>query len=441
MFAYTAGADHAWDARLLRWDVLGSLGHVEGLLKSRILSARQHQRLQRGLRAALRAVDGGELRLRPEHEDVHTAVEHWVTRSVGRIGEMVHTGRSRNDQVACDVRLYLKDALLTLHAAGRGLVDGLLAFAQRERGTLWPGYTHTRRAMPSSALLWSGAIAEGLLLTLESLPALWSQVDRSPLGSAAGYGVPLPLNREATARALGFGGMDHLVTSSQNSRGRIEAGAVFWCVQLGQDLSRFSSDVILLSTEEFGFLQLPVEFVTGSSIMPHKRNPDVLELTRARVALVEGDLAGILALRSRLTSGYHRDFQLLKEPLIRSVDRTHEMLVMISRMIPLLATDSRRSVAALSGGVLATDEVMRRVEEGVPFRSAYQSVSADLKAGTRFPVPRARDLVARRSSTGSLGSPGLVELRRRSRAALQWEKRERIRFDRAMERLSGRRRR
>jgi argininosuccinate lyase len=437
VLAYTAGPDQTWDGRLLRWDVLGSLGHVSGLAASGLLSPGQHRTLARGLRSALRAVERGDLRLAAGDEDAHTAVENWLVRRLGRVGEMVHTGRSRNDQVACDLRLYLKDRLLNLEGAGREVVNELLAFAAREQRTLWPGYTHTRRAMPSSAGLWSAGIAEGLLDTLETLPALWIQLDRSPLGSAAGYGVPLPLNREATAKALGFSGIDQLVTSTQNSRGKLEASIVFWCVQLGHDLSRFASDVILLSGDEFGYLELPADFVTGSSIMPHKRNPDVFELTRARVSLLEGDLAAILALRGKLTSGYHRDYQLLKGPLMQGLDRTEEMLRILARVIPGLTVNPRRALAAVGGDVLATDEVMRRVEQGVPFRSAYRAVATALKSGENFPSPSPAEIIARRKSTGGLGNPGLKVLRARNRALERWENRERTRFERTLGRLAG----
>jgi argininosuccinate lyase len=437
-FAFTARSDHPWDARLLRWDLLGSLGHVEGLAASRILTDGEHRRLRAALRAGLRAVASGKLGLGRNDEDVHTAVENWLTRKYGAIGEMVHTGRSRNDQVCCDLRLYLKDRLLAVHSAGRTLADTLLEFARRERSSLWPGYTHTRRAMPSSAALWAGGLAEGLLNTLETLPSLWVQVDRSPLGSAAGYGVPLPLRREAAARALGFGGIDQVVTTPQTGRGKIEAAALFWCVQLGHDVSRFASDVILYSADEFGLLQLPAAAVTGSSIMPHKRNPDVFELARGRMAALEGDLAAILAIRGGLEGGYHRDYQLFKEPLMRGLERTEETLALLGAMVPGLGVNRARARAALAGDALATDEVMRRVENGERFRSAYRAVAAGLKRGERFISPSAADLVGRRRSTGGLGNPGLAVLTRRSRALRRWENGERKRFDRAIARLAGR---
>ena len=407
MFAYTSGDDRPWDARLLRWDVLGSLGHIETLRASGLLTPREHARLRAGLRAALVEVEAGRLRVGPTQEDVHTAIEDWLTRRLPGIGERLHTGRSRNDQVATDLRLLLKDRLLGLHAGALDVAEALLAFASRHRPVLWPGYTHQRRAMPSSVGLWAGAYAEGVLDTAEALAGLWPVVDRSPLGSAAGYGVPLPLKRETAARALGFAGVDRNVATVQGGRGKVEAAALFWCTQLGHELGRLSQDVILFSAEEYGYLVLPAELATGSSIMPHKRNPDLFELTRAHTAALEGDLVSLLQIKGKLAGGYHRDFQLLKEPLIRGLERTGAMLAIVAAAVPRLEVDRGRSAAALTGGALATDEVMSRVERGRPFRTAYREVAAELAAGREFPPPSAAKLVARRSSTGGIGNLGL----------------------------------
>jgi argininosuccinate lyase len=434
----TAGEDRPWDARLLRWDVLGSLGHIEGLRAAGLLGSNEHARLRAELRRALGAVDQGRFRIGSAHEDVHTAVEDWLTRRLPGLGERLHTGRSRNDQVACDLRLYLKDRLLTLHAVAGDVAAALLAFASRHRWVLLPGYTHQRRAMPSSLGLWAGAYAEGVLDTLESIGPLWRQVDRSPLGSAAGYGVPLPLRRERTARALGFAGLDRNVATVQVGRGKLEAAVLFWCSQLGHEAGRLAQDVILWSAEEFGYLVLPAELATGSSIMPHKRNPDLFELTRGRAAALEADLASVLAIKGRLGSGYHRDFQMLKEPLMRGLDRTAAMLAALARALPLLSVDRRRCAEALDAGALATDEVMRRVEAGEAFRTAYREVKLELDRGRRFQSPSPEAIIARRRTTGGLGDLGLPEARSRQRAAEAWNRRERQRFDAAMRRLAGR---
>jgi argininosuccinate lyase len=433
----TAADDRPWDSRLLPWDILGSLGHIEGLRASGLLSARDHARLRQGLRRALVAAEQGGLALGAEHEDVHTAVEQWLTRRLPGLGERLHTGRSRNDQIACDLRLYLKDRILGLHTGALDLVEALLAFARAHQRVLWPGYTHQRRAMASSVGLWAGAYVEGLLDTIESLPELWTRVDRSPLGTAAGYGVPLPLRREAAAKALGFAGLDRNVATVQGGRGKLEAAVLFWCSQLGHELGRLAQDVILYSSEEFGYLALPAELATGSSIMPQKRNPDLFELTRGRAAALDGDLSAILQLKSKLSSGYHRDFQLLKEPLMRGLDRTESMLASMSAAVPLVAVNRERCAAALAGDALATDEVMRRVEEGSAFRVAYREVAAALRRGEAAASPSSTRIVARRRSTGGLGDLGLSAAATRSRKARRWNRQERGRFDRAMTTLAG----
>ncbi len=440
MLEYTVGDDRVWDARLLRWDVLGSLGHVEGLRASRLLTGADHARLRRGLRAALTAVESGRLAIGPEHEDAHSAVEAWLTRREPGAGERLHTGRSRNDQIACDLRLYLKDRLLLIHGRALDLGAALVGFARRYATALWPGYTHQRRAMPSSAGLWALGYAQGLLDTAEALPALWATLDRSPLGSAAGYGVPLPLRREIAARALGFGTVEHVVTAVQNGRGKLEAAALFWCAQLGHDAGKLAADVALYSADEYGYLVLPPELATGSSIMPHKRNPDLFELSRARAAAVEADLSAIMRIKAGLPGGYHRDFQLLKEPLLRGLQRTEELLGMLAHAVPRLEVDRARGAAALRGGSLATDEVMRRVEAGRPFRVAYREVAAALYDGAEIVPPTHAQLIARRRSTGGVGNPGLKLVAARVRPARGWGDRQRRRFDQAMGALAGRQR-
>ncbi|MGH7591498.1 MAG: lyase family protein [Gemmatimonadales bacterium] len=437
MLAYTVGDDRVWDARLLPWDIYGSLGHLEGLRDAGLVSTGEHRALRRELRSALLAVERGRLRIGVEHEDGHSAVEAWLTRRLGPAGERIHSGRSRNDQVATDLRLFLKDRLLAIHQAGCATAEALARFAARHHTALWPGYTHTRRAMPSSAALWAAAYAEGIVDTLEGLSAIWRRVDRSPLGSAAGYGAPLKIRREVASRALGFKGVEPNVAAVQNGRGKLEAAALFWCTQLGHDLAKFSADVILYSGEEFGLLRLPASLATGSSIMPHKRNPDLFELTRALAAALDGDLFATMAIGCRLTSGYHRDFQLLKEPLLRGLGRMEEMLGMMAHAVEALEVDRVRGRELLEGGALATDEVMRRVESGVPFRRAYRDVAAALKQGESFPPPGAAALIARRRAIGGVWNVGLSALRARIRATARWAATEERRFRAALRRLDG----
>jgi argininosuccinate lyase len=434
---YTAGDDAMWDARLLRWDVLGSLGHVEGLAASGLLSRKGAARLRRALRDALRAVDRGRLRIEAGHEDAHTAVELWITKRVGEDGLRLHMGRSRNDQIACDLRLYIKDRLLGLHGDTSALIGALLAFAARHRTALWPGTTHGRRAMPSSAGAWAAAFADGLLVTLSGLPAVWARVDRSPLGSGAGYGVPLPLDREATARALGFGAVEHMPATVQNGRGKLEAAVLALCSELAHEVSRLACDAIALSAEDTRFLVIPPELCTGSSLMPHKRNPDVFELTRARAALVDTALVATLQLKSKLHGGYNRDVQFLKPPLLGGIDTTADMLQMTASVLPHLVVDRARGLAALDAGTLSTDEALRRAKSGVPFRTAYRDVAAVIARGEDFTRPAPAEILRRRTSTGGLGNLGLATLRERLTRERRWARTARAHFDAAMNRLAG----
>jgi argininosuccinate lyase len=223
----------------------------------------------------------------------------------------------------------------------------------------------------------------------------------------------------------------------QGGRGKLEAAVLFWCTQLGHDVARLCQDIIVFSGDEFGYLTLPADLATGSSIMPHKRNPDLFELTRGRAAAVEGDLLSVLQIKAKLSGGYHRDFQLLKEPLMRGLDRTRGMLEALTHSLPKLGVDRKKSEAALAGGAMATDEVMRRVEAGRPFRSAYREVAAAVVDGKTFASPSSQEIIARRGSTGGIGNLGLSELKKRIRSVGSWNQRERNRFARAMSKLAG----
>ncbi len=441
MIAYTVGDDRETDARLLRWDILGSLGHVEALVGGKIISAAQGDRMRRALRSALKAADAGELVIGPEHEDGHSAVEFWLTERHGDLGARLHAGRSRNDQVTTDIRLWLKDAVLDLHSGMTTLAGELLDFAKQHRRAVWPGYTHQRIAMPSSGGAWAAGYAEQLMDAAEAVAGIWPRLDRSPLGSAAGYGVPLPLDRERSARALGFSDCDQVVTTVQGARGQLEAAVLFWCLEAAHPAAKLSADVILFSAEEFGWLVLPNELSTGSSIMPQKRNPDLFELSRGRAALIEGELAALLALKGGLAGGYHRDFQLIKAPLFRGIDRMREMLAMLATAVPRLGVDAERGRELLRGEVLATDEVMRRVTAGTPFRKAYREVAAAVKQGESMPPLSPERIIGARKSLGGLGNLPLTDLARRNAVLRRWQQRERRRFDTAMHRLAGVRKR
>ncbi len=435
--AFTAAGDRQWDRRLAAWDVLGTLGHVEGLAVIGVLDGDEAAALRRVLREIWRDARRGAFTVTDADEDVHTALERTLVARLGAVGEKVHTGRSRNDQVLVDLRLYCKDRLLELSAAVLDLAAALTAFARRHARVVWPGYTHQRRAMPSTVGLWAGSFAEALLDDLTPLRGALELVDRSPLGSAAGYGVPLPLPRELVAERLGFAAVQGNVAAVQPSRGKLDVVVLGAAWTVAHDLARLAWDVILFSAEEFGFLTIPGELATGSSIMPHKANPDVFELTRGRAGLVGGWLAQAVAVAGSLPSGYHRDLQLMKEPLMRGLDTVGESVDMMRVAVPRLGVDRRACAAAVGGGMLATDEVFRRVREGTPFRQAYREVAESVRGGAAPPALAPAEILGARVSTGAPGNPGLAALGRRIRREQRRAESARARFEAAQRALVG----
>lgn len=434
---YTAADDREWDARLLRWDLLGSIAHAGGLRTAGVLKAAEHARIVRTLRAGLASARAGKLRVTARDEDVHTTVERLLVTRLGATGEKINTGRSRNDQVLLDLRLYTKDALLDVAAAALDAGEALRRFGSRHARVVFPGYTHQRRAMPSTFGVWAAGFAEGLIDDAAAIMASLERLDRSPLGSAAGFGVPLRLPRAAVARALGFAGVQRGVTAVSASRGKLEVVALAALWSLGSTLGKLSWDAILFTSEEFGFLTLPARFATGSSIMPHKRNPDVFELTRAREGVLAGCLSQAIAIAGKLPSGYHRDLQLLKAPLMTATDTSLAMARIVAHVVPSLEVDKTRCAAALDDGVFATDAVYEKVRAGVPFRSAYREVAAAVKRGDAMPRPAAAALLASRREPGGAGDPALAAIGREIRAARRNIAARRRGFDRALARLSG----
>ncbi len=431
--AYTAGEDRALDARLLRWDVLGSLAHAEGLRAAKLLTEREHARLRAALRRALAESDLGRFKIGTHDEDGHTALERRLVGKLGAVGEKIHTGRSRNDQVLAALRLFAKDSILATGIATLDAADAFVAFGRDHRTVLFPGYTHQRRAMPSTVALWASAFAEGLLDSLGPVEAALDLLDRSPLGSAAGYGVPLPHDRARVAKALGF-------ASVQPSRGKTEALAVAALWGIARELSAFSFDVILFTSEEYGYLRLPSRLATGSSIMPQKKNPDLFELTRAREGVLAGCLAEIVAVSGKLPSGYHRDLQFTKGPFLRALDAARGMTERIAGAIPLLEVDRERCALATTGDVLATDAAYALVRDGVPFRSAYRAVAGDVARGDAFVEPTPGEVLNARRRPGEAGDPALGPLAREIASARRKWTARRAKFDRALTLLAGKKR-
>ena len=373
---YTAGEDHLLDARLVPYDVRGSIAHAGMLHGAGLLSAEDLEATRQGLETLAAEHAAGAWRIELADEDAHTALESRLTARIGEAGARLHLGRSRNDQVLTALRLYLKDEVELLRAGTLEVAGALDALAAREAETPLPGYTHLQPAMPSSVPLWAGGFAAELRDDAEGLKASLRRLDKNPLGSAAGYGVPLlPIDRETTRASLGFGEVQEPVTAVQLSRGKAEAQVLFEIVLLLQDLGRLAADLVLFSMRELGFVTLPAEMTTGSSIMPQKRNPDVFELVRGRSATAVACLVEVLGITAKLPSGYHRDLQLLKAPLFRGIDLARETLAV---MAPALAgVRFEREKIALEPGLFAAEAAYRLVlEEGIPFREAYRRVAS-----------------------------------------------------------------
>jgi argininosuccinate lyase len=375
---YTAGEDYALDERLVRYDIVASIAHVEMLHAQKLVSAADLQVIRAGLTALGEEHGRGDWHISLEDEDGQTALEKRLTERIGAAGGRVHLGRSRNDQVLTAIRLYLRDAIEELATGAVHVVDALDRLAAREANTVLPGYTHMQQAMPSSVALWSGGFATEIRDDAEGLRQVQRRVGKSPLGSAAGYGTPgLPLDRGATRDKLGFEVTQEPVTAVQLSRGKAESQLLFEITLLVQDLGRFAADVLLFYTQEFAFLELPDAFTTGSSIMPQKRNPDVFELIRGRSATALGCLTEALGIFAKLPSGYQRDLQLLKFPLFRSIDVALQTLDILPPAID--AMKFRPDRIELDPAIHAAEEANRLVvAEGIPFREAYRRVGAKL---------------------------------------------------------------
>ena len=376
---YTAGEDHELDARLVPYDVRGSIAHAEMLAAQELISREDCHAICDGLRALQKSFEAGEWQITLEDEDVHTALESRLTQNIGEAGGRLHLGRSRNDQVLTALRLYLRDAALDLAGRVEHLRASLAHLAERQGDVELPGYTHMQHAMPSSVELWCEGFNEGFGDAIAGLRAVDRRINKNPLGSAAGYGTPgLPLDREYTTKRLGFDETQAPVTAAQLSRGKAESALLFEIALLLQDLSRMASDLLLFYTQEFAYISLAPEVTTGSSIMPQKRNPDVLELLRASSATAHACLDEALMITAKLPSGYHRDLQRLKPPVFRAIDLAIDSVDIMAYLLEGL--EFRPDNIELDEGIFATAEAYRLVtEEGLPFREAYRKVAEKYK--------------------------------------------------------------
>lgn len=406
---FLAGEDIRLDAALFPFDIRATMAHVRGLERIGILDAAESGQLCTLLERLDTEFQAGRFDLDERFEDGHSAIEFFLTEHAGAAGEKVHTGRSRNDQVLAASRLYIKHATERLAQLDRDVGTACLDRAEADAGLPMPGYTHLQRAVPSSVGMWLGGFAEAFADDLDFARAVVGIIDCSPLGTAAGYGVNLPLDRDGVAAELGFSRLQINPVNAQLSRGKFEVMALQAASHALHDVRRLAWDLSLFTTAEFGFVSLPPEYATGSSIMPNKRNPDVIELLRGRAAAVDAAIHEVQAIVA-LPSGYHRDLQLVKGPMIRGIHAALQALAIVPGLVCALRFDEQRMRDAISDDMFLTDAAIELAVRGEPFRRAYRKV---LERPESRPAARPEDSLARRVSPGASGDLRLDQIRRR----------------------------
>ncbi len=383
---FTVGRDTEMDLRLAQADVLGSIAHITMLESVGLLTKSELDMLLPELREIYKIADRGEFIIEEGVEDVHSQVELMLTRKVGDAGKKIHSGRSRNDQVLVDLKLYTRHQIHELAQAIDELFKTLISQSERHKNVLLPGYTHLQIAMPSSFGLWFGAYAESLTDDMQLLLAAWKICNRNPLGSAAGYGSSFPLNRQMTTDLLGFDGMNHNVVFAQMGRGKMERSVAYAMAAIAGTISKLAFDACLFSSQNFGFVKLNDKYTTGSSIMPHKKNPDVFELTRAKCNRIQALPNDILLITNNLPSGYFRDLQIIKEVFLPAFDDLLACIYMTTNMMREISVNEEILKDPRYDLIFSVEEVNRLVlEEDIPFRDAYKKVGLEIEEGKFTP--------------------------------------------------------
>ena len=382
---FTVGKDREMDLYLAKYDVLGSMAHITMLESIGLLTKEELNVLLAELRNIYAVADRGEFIIEEGIEDVHSQVELMLTRRLGDMGKKIHSGRSRNDQVLLDLKLFTRSQIQELVELVSGLFDVLISQSNRYKDVLLPGYTHLQVAMPSSFGLWFGAYAESLVDDLQLMQAAYRICNRNPLGSAAGYGSSFPLNRQMTTDLLGFDSLDYNVVYAQMGRGKMERTVAFAMAGIADTLSKLAFDACMFNSQNFGFIKLPDQFTTGSSIMPHKKNPDVFELTRAKCNKLQGLPQQIILISNNLPSGYFRDLQIIKEVFLPAFDELKDCLRMVTHMMREVKVNEHILDDDKYSLLFSVEEVNRRVLAGMPFRDAYKQVGLDIEADKFIP--------------------------------------------------------
>lgn len=384
---FTVGNDRILDLRLAEYDVIGSKAHIRMLESIGLLSDEELKTLTAGLDSILEDIRNGQFRLEDDVEDIHSQVEMLLTQRFGEIGKKIHSGRSRNDQVLVDIKLFLKDEIQKIKDEVLQLFSTLQDLSEKYRDVLLPGYTHGQIAMPSSFGLWFGAYAEALADDMHMLRGAYNVADQNPLGSAAGYGNSFPLDREMTTRLMEFSSLDYNAVAAQLSRGKTEKAAASAIGSIALTLNKLAADCCMYMCPNYGFISFPDELTTGSSIMPHKKNPDVWEIIRGNCNRILSCENEISLLCSNMPHGYHRDFQLLKDILFPALELMHRCLFMADYMLKHIRVNEKILDSPLYDYLFTVEEVNRRTLNGMPFRDAYKSVGIEVNEG-RFHADR-----------------------------------------------------
>lgn len=382
---FTVGKDREMDMYLAKYDVLGSMAHITMLESIGLLTADELKILLHELGHIYESAENGQFVIEEGVEDVHSQVELMLTRKLGDVGKKIHSGRSRNDQVLVDLKLFIRDRLKEIASLVVSLFEELIAQSENYKKVLLPGYTHLQVAMPSSFGLWFGAYAESLVDDMQYLLAAWKMTNRNPLGSAAGYGSSFPLDRQKTTDLLGFDSMDYNVVYAQMGRGKIERNVAFSMATIAGTIAKLAFDACMFNSQNFGFVKLPDNCTTGSSIMPHKKNPDVFELTRAKCNKIQALPSTIMMIMNNLPSGYFRDLQIIKEVFLPAFDDLKDCLQMTAYIINRMKVNEHILDNPIYDNMFSVEEVNRLAREGMPFRDAYKKVGLDIEAGNFTP--------------------------------------------------------
>lgn len=412
---FTIGRDPEFDILLAPFDVLGSMAHAHMLAKIGLLTQEDNLTLQKGLKEIYFEIEKGQFQIAPGVEDVHSQVEFLLTARYGEVGKKLHSGRSRNDQVLVDLKLYYRAAIREIIEETQTLFDLLVALAEKHQNELMPGYTHTQLAMPSSFGLWFGSFAEGLTEDLGMLKAAFDLSNKNPLGSAAGYGSSFPLDRTMTTELLGFADLHHNVVNAQNSRGKTERTIAFALAGIAGTLNKLATDVCLFMNQHFAFLTFPDNLTTGSSIMPHKKNPDVFELIRAKTNQIQAVPTSVSFLLTNMSTGYHRDMQLLKEEIFPAFETLKSCLSMSTFMLKEIKVKKNILQDPFYKHLFSVEVVNDLVLQGVPFRDAYKKVGLDIEAD-QFAPDQSQ---VNHSHEGSIGNLCLSEIKGKMTAQVE----------------------